>query len=113
MAGRGNRTVGTIAGAAAGAVIDKAEDTGRNRDECAAYFDDYQARYQNGGYAPQAYYPGYGYGYPAQGWMPPAQTEPNCTETVEYVYEDVPRRPTRRLIPRRSKVVPDKRVRVR
>lgn len=92
-------------------MIDKAEDTGRDRDECEAYFDDYQARYQNGGYAQQGYYPGYV--YPAQGWMPPARTEPNCTETVEYVYEDVPVRPARRAIPSRSKAVPDKRVRIR
>lgn len=122
IAGRGNRTVGTLAGAAvgaaAGAVIDKAEDQGRNRDECEAYLDDYYARYtQGGGYAPGyggGYYPAYG--YPGQGCcMAPAMVPagpPHCTETVEYVYEDVPVRPARRVIPRRSKVVPDKRVKL-
>ncbi|MEE4451969.1 glycine zipper 2TM domain-containing protein [Novosphingobium resinovorum] len=134
IAGRGNRTVGTLAGAAVGAVagaaIDKAEDRGRDRDECEAYFDDYQARYSRGGG-----YPGYGgygapgyapaYYYPAQQgccnqpvmgqpmmMVPAVQAQPHCTETVEYVYEDVPVRPARRVIPRRSKVVPDKRVKI-
>jgi len=126
IAGPGNRTVGTVAGAAVGAVagaaIDKAEDRGRNRDECEAYLDDYYARYERGGaypgYAPQGYYPAYG--YPAQGccmtqpmmMVPVAQPKQNCTETVEYVYEDVPVRPARRVIPRRSKMVPDKRVKI-
>ncbi|HUD29310.1 MAG TPA: glycine zipper 2TM domain-containing protein [Novosphingobium sp.] len=136
IAGSGNRTVGTIAGAAvgaaAGAVIDKTEDSGRNRDECEAYLDDYYARYNQqaaypggpvyGGYPQQGYYaaPGYGYGYAAQGccmaqpmmMVPVRQAQPNCVETVEYVYEDVPVRPARRVIPRRSKVVPDKRVKL-
>lgn len=122
IAGRGNRTVGTLAGAAVGAaagtVIDRAEDSGRNRDECEAYLDDYYARYTQGagyaGYPQQAYYPAYGYGYPAQQpiMVPAAQTEPQCTETVEYVYEDVPVRPARRSIPRRAKAVPDKRVKL-
>ncbi|KMS52836.1 membrane protein [Novosphingobium barchaimii LL02] len=109
IAGRGNRTVGTLAGvavgAAAGAVIDKAEDTGRNRDECEAYLDDYYARYtQSGGH------PGYG-GYGQQGYYP-AQPQPRCTETVEYVYEDAPVRPAFRAIPKRPRAVPDKRVRI-
>lgn len=134
IAGRGNRTVGTLAGAAvgaaAGAVIDKAEDTGRNRDECEAYLDDYYARYNQqaaypggpayGGGYPQQGYAAPGYGYPAQGccmaqpmmMVPVQQAKPNCVETVEYVYEDVPVRPARRVIPRRSKVVPDKRVKL-
>ncbi|MFT4053210.1 MAG: glycine zipper 2TM domain-containing protein [Novosphingobium sp.] len=126
IAGRGNRTVGTVAGAAVGAVagaaIDKAEDRGRNRDECEAYLDDYYARYERGGGYPgpaqQGYYPAYG--YPVQGccmaqpmmMVPVAQPKQNCTETVEYVYEDVPVRPARRVIPRRGKVVPDKRVKI-
>lgn len=130
IAGRGNRTVGTIAGAAmgaaAGAVIDRAEDAGRSRDECEAYLADYYAHYTRGAYYP-AY--GYGYGYPAPAYhayaapgccvaaqpmmmVPPARAEPECTETVEYVYEDVPQRPApgKRHIPRRGKIVPDKRV---
>ncbi|SFF78462.1 Glycine zipper 2TM domain-containing protein [Novosphingobium sp. CF614] len=140
IAGRHNRTVGTIAGAAVGAVagaaIDKAEDAGRNRDECEAYLDDYHARYeQGGGYPgygsgygygyPQGYYPAYG--YPAQGccmaqpmmavpmmMVPIVQAQPHCTETVEYVYEDVPVRPAprKRYIPKTTKIVPDKRVKV-
>lgn len=121
IAGRGNRTVGTLAGAAvgaaAGAVIDKAEDRGRNRDECEAYLDDYYARYQAASYPGHGYQPAYGYGYPAQGCCMPQpavmpRAQPHCTETVEYVYEDVPVRPARRVIPRRPKVVPDKRVKI-
>lgn len=135
IAGRGNRTVGTLAGAAVGAatgaVIDKAEDTGRNRDECEAHLDSYYAQYNQqpaypggpvyGGYPQQqAYYaPAYGYSYAAQGccmaqpmMMVPVQPRQHCVETVEYVYEDVPVRPARRVIPRRGKVVPDKRVKL-
>ncbi len=100
IAGRGNRTVGTLAGAAVGAVagaaIDKAEDAGRNRDECEAYLDDYYARYTQSGAYRQASYP----------------AQQHCTETVEYVTEDVPVRPARRVIPRRAKIVPDKRVKL-
>ncbi|MEJ2457828.1 MAG: glycine zipper 2TM domain-containing protein [Novosphingobium sp.] len=95
-----------------------------------------------GGYGYPGYQPGYGYGYgyghpqgyypayayPAQGccmarpvmmvpvmMVPVAQPEPHCKETVEYVYEDVPVRPkpARRFISRkRTKIVPDKRVRI-
>ncbi|MPS67438.1 MAG: glycine zipper 2TM domain-containing protein [Novosphingobium sp.] len=129
IAGRGNRTVGTIAGAAVGAVagaaIDKSEDRARARDECEAYLDDYYARYTQsagtyGGYGAGYAYPANAptYGYAAQGccmsqpvaMVPVAQ--PQCTETVEYVYEDVPVRPARRTIPRRAKAVPDKRVKI-
>lgn len=129
IAGRGNRTVGTVAGAAVGAiagtVIDKAEDRGRNRDECEAYLDDYYARYTQPGYG----YPGYGYGYPAgygyaQGgccmaqpmmmvpvmMVPVAQPKPECKETVEYVTEWVPARRHKRVY--RSKIVPDKRTKL-
>jgi hypothetical protein len=135
IAGRGNRTVGTLAGAAVGAAagvaLDKAEDRGRNRDQCEAYLDDYYAHYQQGGYPggpgyqPQYGYPqqGYvpqgdpGYGYPVMAvpmmMVPVAQPQPpHCTETVEYVYEDVPVRPARRVIPRRAKIVTDKRVKL-
>ncbi|GGZ05030.1 glycine zipper 2TM domain-containing protein [Novosphingobium colocasiae] len=132
IAGRGNRTVGTIAGAAVGAVagtvIDKAEDRGRNRDECEAYLDDYYARYTQPGYG----YPGYGYGYPAgygygyaQGgccmaqpmmmvpvmMVPVVQPKPECKETVEYVTEWVPARRHKRVY-RPSKIVPDKRTKL-
>lgn len=119
VAGKHNRTLGTVAGAAigavAGAAIDRAEDAGRNRDECEAYLDDYYARYTQGGYA-------FGYGYPQAGPGQPmmlvpmasAQPQRHCTETVEYVYEDVPVRagPHRRHIPPRGRIVPDKRVRL-
>lgn len=127
IAGKHHRTTGTIAGAAVGAAagmaIDKAEDSGRARDECEAYLADYEARYS------QQHY-GYGYGqhgyaqpYPAYGYggaccqpmmmvpiMQMPRGEPECTETVEYVYEDVP---VRRVVPqKRVKVVPDKRVKI-
>lgn len=136
IAGHGSRTIGTVAGAAvgaaAGAVIDKAEDAGPDRDECQAYLDDYYARYNQpatypGGPVHDAYAqaPGYsaaapyGYGNPAAGcciaqpmMAPPPQPRPDCVETVEYVYEDVPLRPARRVIPRRTRTVPDKRVKL-
>ncbi len=124
IAGRGHRTVGTVAGAAvgaiAGAAIDKAEDQGQSRDRCEAYLDDYYAHYAYAG-------PGYGYGAQAYGggygccqqpmMMVPVYTvpgEPDCKETVEYVYEDVPVRPrARRISSKRVKIVPDKRIRIK
>jgi len=141
IAGRGNRTVGTVAGAAVGAVagaaIDKAEDRGRNRDECEAYLADSDARYYAGGPggSPVGYstpYPasGYayapypapaapmGYGYPAGccGAVPMMMVpvmipgKPECTETVEYIYEDVPvKRRVYRTV-KRTKLVRDKRI---
>lgn len=109
IAGRGSRTVGTIAGAAvgaaAGAAIDKAEDNGRVRDDCEAYLDSYYDYYAHAGR-------GYGYGYGAPMMVPAPRSEPECTETVEEIYEDVPVRPKARRIPsKRVKVVPDKRIR--
>jgi Glycine zipper 2TM domain len=128
IAGKGHRTVGTLAGAAAGAVagmaIDRAEDSSRNRDECETYLDEYYAYYARAGQ-------GYGYGHPYQAlaaqpggtaccqgapmmmvpmmMTPRAQTE--CTETVEYV--DVPVRRRARPAPtKRIRVIPDKRVRI-
>ena len=46
--------------------------------------------------------------------VPVARAEPECTETVEYVYEDVPvrPRPKARYVPKRTKIVPDKRVKM-
>lgn len=140
IAGRGNRTVGTVAGAAvgaiAGAAIDRAEDAGQ-RDECEAYLDNYYASYGQQGYGYPGYgyasygygggyaYPGYGYGYAAGGccgggvpmmMVPMQRSEPECTETVEYVYEDVPapapRQRTRYVPEKRQKIVPDKRVKI-
>ena len=139
IAGRGNRSVGTVAGAAVGAVagaaIDRAEGARRHRDECEAWLDDYYARYAQGGGYP-GYESGYGYAYP-QGYsfpfaypagccmapammavpmmmVPQVQPKPNCTEIVEYVYEEVPVRPAarKRYIPRPAKIVPDKRVKI-
>jgi len=132
IAGKGNRTVGTLAGAAigavAGAAIDKAEDAGRNRDECEAYLDDYLVRYDQGGYPGHGYGHGQAYGYSQAGYgyaaggccmmaqpmmmVPVMQAKPQCTETVEYVYEDVPvrPRPVKRYVPKPTKVVPDKRI---
>jgi len=129
IAGRGHRTAGTVAGAAigtgAGMLIGRAGDDGRARDECETYLEDYEARYTQGysGYG----YGGYGYGYPAYGYrggccmptmmvpvIPMPRAEPQCTETVEYVYEDVPARPARRVVPdKRVKIVPDKRIPVK
>jgi hypothetical protein len=135
IAGRHNRTVGTVAGAAVGAVagsaIDRDEDRSRGRDECEAYLDDYYARYAAGAYgAPGSYggyaQPGYAMSYaPAYGYqtsggccgqpvmMVPVQAQPECTETVEYIYEDVPvrHRPYHAPI-KRTKIVPDKRVKL-
>lgn len=127
VAGRHNRTVGTLAGAAVGAVagsaIDRAEDRGRERDECEAYLDDYYARYSANygasfgyaqGYAGSAYVPAYaGAGCCASApvMMVPVQAAPQCTETVEYIYEDVPVRRTYRR-PVHTKVVHDKRVKI-
>lgn len=108
IAGRGNRTIGTVAGAAVGAItgasIDRAEDRGRVRDECESYLNSYYDYYAQAGLNP-----GYGYG---PGYGHQARGEPQCTETVEYVYEDVPVRPKVRRIPARpAKIVPDKRIR--
>jgi hypothetical protein len=136
IAGRHNRTVGTVAGAAVGAVtgsaIDRAEDGRRNGDECEAYLDDYYARYAASTYPGPSGYAGYAqpgyvasyapaYGYPAAGgccaqapvMMVPIQAQPECTETVEYIYEDVPvsRRAYHPVI-KRTKTVPDKRVKI-
>lgn len=134
IAGRGNRTVGTLAGAAvgaaAGAVIDRAEDAGRSRDECEAYLDDYYARYQAGsdgrvyGGAMPAQGYAYAYGYP-QGYTngccgavpvmmvpAPVQAQPDCVETIEYVYEEVPVRRKAYRPAKRTKIVRDKRVKL-
>ncbi len=122
IAGRHHRTLGTVAGAAIGAAagmaIDKAEDSRSVRDECETYLDDYVAYY-----AYHAAQPAYGYGYAHPAYAPSAYgccrpgpaiaREPKCTETVEYVYEDVPVRPRARRMPsKRVRIVPDKRIRV-
>ncbi|HKT85986.1 MAG TPA: hypothetical protein VJQ77_07875 [Novosphingobium sp.] len=114
---------------AGGVSVDRREGWPRGRDECETYLDDYYRRYaRDGYYQPRGHGAEYGYPVPAVSYSYPAAeccmagpmtmmpvAKPQCTETVEYVYEDVPFRPApaRRYIPRRSKVVPDKRVRVR
>ena len=115
-----------------GTAIYNAEDASRTLDECEAYLADYYDRYARGGdYRGNSYgYPtehGYAapavaYAYPAGGCcmgqpmiMVPAAITPECTETIEYVYEDVPIQPgpRKRHIPSRpSKLVPDKRVKI-
>lgn len=89
---------------------------GSGPDGCAAFLDDFYARR-----APS-------YGYPAQGYtfggptvmvpvMQSSQADPECTETVEYVYDDVPARRQLQRAPRRApdkriRLVPDKRSRI-
>ena len=115
IAGHGDKVLGTVAGAAVGALagraIDKAEDAHRLHDRCEAMLDNYVPG--AAGY-PAAY--GYGYGVPVMlvpvtmmGGAAPAARGP-CKETVvtEEIVTEVPRRS--RLIPRRA--VPDKRVRL-
>lgn len=127
IAGHGDRTVGTIAGAAVGAAagmtIDKGEDRSRLRDECEGYLDDYYAYYSHASAFHAQAYRGYAYphhyGYAAHCCQPqPAMMapvtrqraqEPECTETVEYEYEDVPAAP-RPAPQKRVKIVPDKRI---
>ncbi|MCB2049221.1 MAG: hypothetical protein KDE32_13505 [Novosphingobium sp.] len=95
-------------------------------ERCMRYFDSYYEYYRS--YQPA---PGYAYGYQGaamtsggccqQPMMMPgprmARREPECTETVEYEYVDVPVR--RRAAPpppaptKRVKVVPDKRIKVK
>jgi hypothetical protein len=94
-------------------------------ERCVRYFDNYYDYYRMNQPAP-----GYAYGYQgaAMGYggccqqpamMPApriARREPECTETVEYEYVDVPvrRRPPPPPAPaKRVKVVPDKRIKVK
>lgn len=130
VAGRGDRTVGTIAGAAVGAVaggaIGASADRNRARDYCEAYLEDSLAGYYGQGQA------GYGYGYQQAGYGPvhygyamqPVMMVPvmhhaapkarECVETT-VIEEWVPVKTRKRTIaPRpdkRVKIVPDKRVR--
>ena len=115
----------------------------RVADECESILSDYYARFYDGsyrqpdpGYAYPGYgYPGYGYpghapayfpGYPPQNgccttapvvMVPVQQPKPECTETIEYVYEDVPVRrkvyKPRVVHDKRVKIVPDKRIKIK
>lgn len=121
IAGRGNRTIGTVAGAAvgvvAGAAIDKAEDRGPARDFCEDYLDRYEASVASGAAAYGHGYQGAEYGYGAAYtsgrvmWVPvviKGGCKPECgcgkRERIVEEYVEVPARPARRVIP--SKRVP-------
>ncbi len=117
IAGKGNRTVGTIAGAAVGAVagaaIDKAEDAPRVRDECESYLLRYEAGY-GAGYPQAATYAQPGpppYGQPSYGYAPvmwvPTIVGWKCKTKKQPVVEEVAPRPARRVIPK-----PDKRLKM-
>ncbi len=95
-----------------------AEAPGVGPDGCEAFLQDFYARRDPRGYQPYGYGgPMQAYGYGAGCCMPmvmvpvmqPAKVEPDCTETVEYVYEDVP---ARRQIQRAPRRAPDKRIRI-
>lgn len=129
IAGRGDRTIGTIAGAAVGAVaggaIGASADRSRARDYCEAYLEDSLAGYY-GGQGQAGYGYGYqpaGHGYAMQPHMmmvmhhaaPAAAPARECVETT-VIEEWVPVKTHKRYIaPRpdkRVKIVPDKRVRM-
>lgn len=105
----GNRALGTVAGAAvgaiAGSVIDKAEDRDLRR-EC----DDYARSIQAQG----TYAPGYGpSGYAPYGYMMvPVMVSPQqpCVETTVVTERWVDEPVRRRSIPRRAPAVKDKRI---
>lgn len=86
-------------------------------DSCEAYLDEFYARRGPPyGYAPYGpgqpmpeYAYGQAYGYGPMVMVPVPQSKPECTETIEYVYDDVP---ARRTIPRARPRTPDKRIRV-
>ena len=125
VAGRGNRAIGTIAGAAVGAVAGAAIERGtqgrRYRDECESMLENSQ-----GGYGPGYQQQTYGYAVPMM-MVPvtmvsmPMHPKKDCHEhvTTEYVttYDTVYRKVREvryRSVPtyKRVKVVPDKRVRM-
>lgn len=134
IAGRGDKTLGTVAGAAVGAVaggaIGASADRRSRMDWCESYLESHMQRGPAYGYG-QAY-PGYGYAYAYQPVMvpvmmpmmavqmqaAPAPRQKECKETI-VTEEWVPvARPHRRYIPalpvpdKRVRIVPDKRVRV-
>lgn len=114
IAGKGDRVLGTVAGAAVGAVagnvIDKAEDKSLRR-ECDDYFaslppQPYPGAPYPGGYP--GYYPGYApYGYVMVPVMLPPQ-KPCVEKTV--VTETWVETKRRRVIPAKTKIIKDKRV---
>lgn len=117
VGGKGNRVLGTVAGGVVGAIagnmIDKGEDKALRR-ECDAYFASLPPQGAGTGYPgayPGAAYPGYPpapYGYM---WVPVvAGPQKPCVETtvVTEKWVDVPAR--RRVIHKRTRIVPEKRV---
>lgn len=112
VAGSGNRVLGTVIGGVAGAVagnlIDKGEDKALRR-ECDDYFASLPPQ-GAAGYYPGAYpgYPPAPYGYM---WVPVVSgPQKPCVETtvVTEKWVSVPAR--RRVIHKRTRIVPDKRV---
>ncbi|HQS68817.1 MAG: hypothetical protein B7Y36_05735 [Novosphingobium sp. 28-62-57] len=112
VAGSGNRVLGTVIGGVAGAVagnlIDKGEDKNLRR-ECDDYFASLPPQ-GAAGYYPGAYpgYPPAPYGYM---WVPVVSgPQKPCVETtvVTEKWVSVPAR--RRVIHKRTRIVPDKRV---
>ncbi len=117
VAGRGDRLIGTVAGAAigaaAGAAIDRADGAGRARD--MDYCERYLAQY-SGGYGQGQGQSGYGYTYAVPMMMVPVAVQQKaqpCTETI-VTEEYVTTAPRRRVAPRRVYYAPvrDKRVRI-
>lgn len=136
IAGRGDKTLGTVAGAAVGAVaggaIGASADKRARMDWCESYLESHMARGQAYGYGYGQPYPVAGYGYAYQPMMVPVMMpmmamqmqaaapapQKECKETI-VTEEWVPvARPHRRAIParpvpdKRVRIVPDKRVRV-
>lgn len=115
IAGRGDRVIGTVAGAVVGAVAGNAiERSSRKRDPnaglldeaneyCESYFDYQTAGALQPGYAPVLAQPVIM--VPA---APAPAAEPKCREEVTYEYVDVPVRT--RAIPPRAKPQRDKRL---
>ncbi|EIZ81115.1 hypothetical protein WSK_0267 [Novosphingobium sp. Rr 2-17] len=88
-------------------------DPGPGPGECEAYLDNYYSAYTGRGYAGgYAQSPGYAQpGYSGSAG-PVAMMPQRSTETVEYVTEYVPVKTRHRAIPRRTRMVPDKRVKL-
>lgn len=108
IAGRHDRTVGTVAGAVAGGLIGAAGDRSRAnpraRAYCEAYLDRALADYSRW-YASRP--------APAPVAVAPVMQQRRCTETTTVTTEEVAG-PARRSIPRRHRLIPahDKRVRL-
>lgn len=125
VAGRGNRTLGTVAGATVGAVaggaIGHGADKRSRRDWCEAYLDSHMTYATTWGPAPAGYTgPSYSYAMQPVTMMVPvmmvqqaavSREKKVCKETV-VTEEWVTVRSTRRYVPRPAPVIHDKRVRI-